>query len=184
MERVPRRKGPLVVFLEVLVMVAMATLVIDVLLGVGTRQLGALRFWMDENWGFSAGFLPEGQIGWTEELARFLMVWAALLGAAIAFERGAHLGVDYLVGKFHPDTRRLARTGVHVLVVIFALLVMIKGGVAVVEKTMASGQTTPALGIRKWVVYAVLPLSGVFIIIFALRNLLADWRSAIREEER
>lgn len=177
-----QRKGPLVTLLELLVTLAMAALVIDVLLGVGTRQLGALRFWMDENWGFSAGFLPVGQIKWTEELARFLMVWSALLGAAIAFERGAHLGVDYFVGKFHPETRKLGQAVVHVLVVVFALLVMIKGGFSVVEKTMASGQTTPALGMKKWVVYSVVPLSGGFIIIFAIRNLVRDWRAAKLEE--
>ena len=178
-----RGKGPLVSLLEFLVMAAMAALVLDVLLGVGTRQLGVFRFWLEDRWGVEAGFLPEGQIKWTEELARFLMVWSALLGAALAFERRAHLGVDYLVGKFHPATRSLVASVVHLLVVVFALLVLVKGGVAVVQKTMESGQMTPALGMKKWVVYSVLPVSGVFVVWFALRNLVTDLRSARRKEE-
>lgn len=175
-------RRPLVRLLELLVIGAMGTLVLDVLLGVGTRQLGTLKYWLDSEWGVAAVFLPEGQIGWTEELARILMVWTAVLGAALAFERRAHLGVDYLVGKFHPGTRKLVQTIGHLVVMAFAVLVLIKGGATVVERTMESGQLTPALGLRKWMVYSVVPLSGVFVILFALQNLVSDLRRTDRGE--
>ncbi len=35
--------------------------------------LGTLKSWLEMSWGMTAGFLPDGQIKWTEELARFLM---------------------------------------------------------------------------------------------------------------
>ena len=41
---------------------------------------------------------------------------------------------------------------------------------------MESGQITPALGLKKWVVYLVVPVSGLFVILFTLQNLLIDWR--------
>lgn len=177
-----KSRRPLVALLEILVILAMAALVVDVLLGVGSRQLGIFRFWAEEKWQLSLGFLPSGQIQWTEELARFLMVWAALLGAALAFERRAHLGVDYFVGKLHPSTHKMVRTIVHLLVMAFAVLILIKGGATVVEKSMESRQMTPALGIKKWIVYSVVPLSGVFVVIFTLQNLVADLRRHEIEE--
>jgi TRAP-type C4-dicarboxylate transport system permease small subunit len=169
--------------LEILVILAMTALVIDVLLGVGTRQLGMLKFWMLEKWSISLGFLPDGQIKWSEELARFLMVWASLLGAALAFERRAHLGVDFFASKFHPSTRRLAQTIAHLLVMAFAVLILIKGGVTLVEHARSSGQITPALGLRKWIVYLVVPVSGVFVIIFTIENMIADLRRNHLDEE-
>ncbi len=168
--------------LEGLVILAMGALVLDVLLGVGTRQLGSLKSWLEVSCGVTAGFLPDGQIRWTEELARFLMVWAALLGAALAFERRAHLGLDYFVGKLHPGTRKLVGTIGHLLVMAFAGLILIQGGMALVGKAMDSGQVTPALGMKKWVVYSVVPVSGVFVILFTMQNMVADLRRREGEE--
>jgi TRAP-type C4-dicarboxylate transport system permease small subunit len=160
--------------LEVLVIVAVGALVLDVLLGVGTRGLGTLRAWLESRTGRSIVFLPKGQVQWTEELARFLMVWSALLGAALAFQRRAHLGVDYFVGKLHPAARKWTQTLAHLVVMAFAGLVLIEGGLELVGKAMASEQVTPALGLKKWIVYAVVPVSGVFMILFSLENMLTD----------
>ena len=57
-------------------------LVVDVLWGVLTRN-----------------FIGE-QARWSEELARFLLVWVSFLGGAIAYLDDKHLGVDILVGGF------------------------------------------------------------------------------------
>ena len=160
--------------LETLVIIAVGALVIDVLLGVGTRGLGTLRAWLENRFSWHFGFLPSGQLPWTEELARFLLVWSALLGAALAFQRRAHLGVDYFVGLLHPATRRWTQTLSHLLVMAFAFLVLVQGGAELVHTAMTSGQTTPALGLKKWIVYAVVPASGVFVILFSLENLVTD----------
>jgi TRAP-type C4-dicarboxylate transport system permease small subunit len=106
-----------------------------------------------------------------------------LLGAALAFERRAHLGVDYLVGKFHPDARVALRLVSHLLVLIFAGLVLVKGGWTLVETTLSSGQMTPALGIQKWIVYAVVPVSGVFVILFTIQNMMTGLRRRWGEGE-
>ena len=36
---------------------------------------------------------------WTEEVARFLLIWIGVLGAAWAFRTGVHLGLDVLPKK-------------------------------------------------------------------------------------
>jgi TRAP-type C4-dicarboxylate transport system permease small subunit len=174
---------PVVKLLEWLLILAMGLLVLDVLWGVISRALGELKAWSETSAGLVIPFLPDGQSSWTEELARFLLIWTSMLGAALAFERRAHLGVDYLVGKFHPDAQKSIQLISHLLVLTFAGLVLLKGGWMLVETTLSSGQVTPALGLKKWVVYAVVPVSGVFVILFTIQNLLRDLSARPREEE-
>jgi TRAP-type C4-dicarboxylate transport system permease small subunit len=145
--------------LEVLLILAMGTLVVDVLWGVLSRMLA------------SSGLLSS-QSSWTEELARYLMIWVGLLGACLAFEKRAHLGVDYFVGKFHPSARTVIRLGALLVVLLFAVGALIVGGWQLVTRTLTLEQYTPALGIPKAWVYLVVPISGVFTVIFTLGQML------------
>ena len=67
---------------RILLAVFMALMVADVLLGVFNR------------------FLFKLSISWTEELARFLMIWVSMLGAAIALKKGAHVSITFCVNRF------------------------------------------------------------------------------------
>jgi TRAP-type C4-dicarboxylate transport system permease small subunit len=151
--------------LEWILIVAMATLVLDVLWGVLSRHLLST------------------QSSWTEELARCLLIWVSMLGTGVAFDRTAHLGVDYFVGKLHPSGQRILQIAVLLLVLSFALLVFVGGGWLLVTRTLALGQTTPALGISKAWVYLAVPVSGVFIVLFLLRDLLETILKPIDAEE-
>ena len=92
-----------------LLIVAMATLVLDVIWGVVTRAVG-------------------DQASWSEELATILIVWVSLLGGALAFQTKAHLGVDYFVGKFDPGVAKNIAIVSFVLVLFFAVAVFLVGG--------------------------------------------------------
>lgn len=129
-------------------------LVIVVLLGVFTRILG-------------------DQIRWTEELARFLLVWVSFLGGAIAYLDDKHLGVDLLVDRIDSSAKRLARIITHALVFLFALFVMGIGGTQLVIDRFDFGQTLPALQINKAWFYLAVPISGYVISLFALGNVIA-----------
>jgi TRAP-type C4-dicarboxylate transport system permease small subunit len=130
-------------------------LVIDVLLGVFTRKILG------------------DQVRWSEELARFLLVWISFLGGAIAYLDDKHLGVDLLVSHFHHSAQRLTRIATHALVFAFALFVMGIGGTNLVIDRFDSGQLLPALGIHKAWFYLAVPSSGYLISLFALGNVIA-----------
>ena len=149
-----RIKAGMVRMLEWGVILAVALLVFDVVWGVFTRYV------MGE------------QAKWTEELARFLLVWVSLLGGALAFGTKGHLGVDYFVGKLHPEARKLMAVIAHGIVLFFAGAVFLYGGGRVVVDALAVEQMTPALGWKMGYVYLVLPISGIFMILFTLENLL------------
>jgi TRAP-type C4-dicarboxylate transport system permease small subunit len=161
--------------LEYLLILAMAILVLNVIWGVLARML------------VTTGFL-ERQSNWTEELARFLMIWVGLLGASLAFEKKAHLGVDFFVGKFHPTAQKILQLATLLVVLLFAIGVLCIGGWELVTRTLALKQETPALGIPKGWVYLAVPISGFFTIIFTLVQMLdvirGEARSVIEPEEK
>ncbi|WPJ96613.1 TRAP transporter small permease [Coraliomargarita algicola] len=137
-----------------LLILAVALLVLDVVWGVFTRYV------MGE------------QANWTEELARFLLVWVSLLGGAVAFGQKSHLGVDYFVEKLHPEIRKLMAVVAHLLVLFFAVSIFLIGGWQVVSDALILEQTTPALGIKMGHVYLALPIAGVFMALFTLENII------------
>lgn len=145
----------LVRVLEWLAILAMGALVLDVLWGVATR------------------YLVGEQAKWTEELARFLLIWVSMLGGALAFRRRDHLGIDIFVSRLHPETRYSMRLIKQGLVCFAATAVFLYGGTRIVIDAFATEQTTPALGWKMGYVYLALPLAGVFILSFALDEMLA-----------
>jgi TRAP-type C4-dicarboxylate transport system permease small subunit len=64
---------------------------------------------------------------WPEELARFLFVWVALLGAALALRRGAHFSIEILVHRFSKRWQLITALFIHSLLGLFILIVTIKG---------------------------------------------------------
>ncbi|HOK96987.1 MAG TPA: TRAP transporter small permease [Anaerohalosphaeraceae bacterium] len=148
-----RIKKGLQTLLEWGVIVIMAILVLDVLWGVFSR------------------YVLKAQSRWTEELAIFLLVWVSLLGASVAYASKSHLGVDYFVGKLDRQAQRLAELLVHLAVAVFAASAFVAGGWALVSKTLAAGQISPALGVKMGYVYLAVPISGVFFLIFAAENI-------------
>lgn len=147
------KKG-LVKALEITVIVLVAVLVLDVLWGVFSRYvLGA-------------------QSRWTEELATMLLIWVSLLGAAVAFAAKAHLGVDYFVSKFDPAAQKMIEGFVQVLVFAFSAFALIHGGTILVSETLAAGQLSPALGLKVGYMYLAVPISGLFICLFSVEQLV------------
>ena len=148
--------------LEVLVMVVMAILVLDVLWQVFTRLV--LR----------------DPSTWTEELAVFMLIWVSLLGAAVALGRGAHLGIDYFVGKLPARVRLGTEVIVFLSVSAFSLLVMVIGGVDLVASNLDLGQESPALRVKVGYVYLAVPISGFFLTLYAVIGLVERLKGLFR----
>lgn len=147
-------KNSLVKLLEVTLSVAVGALVLDVLWQVFTR------------------FVLKRPSPWTEELARMLLIWVSLLGASVAYARKGHLGVDYFVGLLPIPAKRLVEFAGHGLVIFFASSVMMYGGWQMVSRTLSLRQLSPALQIEMGHVYLAIPISGCFIVLFALEAIM------------
>jgi TRAP-type C4-dicarboxylate transport system permease small subunit len=154
MSALSRIRNGLVRGLEIAVVALMAGLVLDVLWQVASR------------------YVLQRPSAWTDELATILVIWLALLGAAVAFARGEHLGVDVVVRMLPPLDRRLAAIVAEVVVLFFAVAVLILGGSRLVSLAWLTGQISPALNLRIGDVYLALPISGGFTALFAVEGIL------------
>lgn len=121
-------------------------------------------------WQVCARYIPFIPGAFTDELARYLLIWVGLLGAAFASGKQMHLALDLLPEKLEGVAKSKLLIFINILVSLFALLVMIIGGVRLVYITLYLGQTSAALGIPLGFVYMVLPLSGALIIYFAIHH--------------
>jgi TRAP-type C4-dicarboxylate transport system permease small subunit len=165
------KKG-LIKLLEWVVIILFAALVLDVLWGVLSRASGGMVVNLVEKGYHPWSVLPRGQTRWTEEVAIFLMMWVSLLGSSVAYGLKAHLGVDYVVEKLHPQAKALAEVVVHSITALFASAVLLWGGYELVTETVASGQLSPALNLNMGYVYLAVPISGAFIVLFCVENIV------------
>lgn len=154
LEMLQKMKRGMTSALNVVLIITVLLLVLDVVWGVFTRHV------------------LNAQASWSEELARFLLVWVSLLGGAVAFGTKGHLGVDYFVGKLCPETRRLMAIFAHLVVLFFAAGIFVYGGSRVVSDALAMEQMTPALGWKMGYVYLALPISGIFMVLYTIENLV------------
>ena len=127
---------------------------------------------VDVLWGVASRYLLGNQASWSEELARLLMVWLALLGAALVSREDRHLGLDVIVRSWPKEVQRWGQAFVYLCILAFAGTIMAWGGFQLVEQRFASGQMLPALGISKAWFYLALPVSGGLVSLFAIESLL------------
>lgn len=159
-----RLEAAIVRVLEVVVALLMAALVLDVLWQIVTR------------------FMLGNPSNWTVELARYLMMWLAMLGAAVAFARREHLGLDYFSHKLHPDARRTLAVFVQLVTIAFAGWVLLGGGTRLVAEVLATGQLTAALGVPMGAVYLATPIAGACVILSAVADLLELFTSESQDQ--
>ncbi len=110
---------------------------------------------------------------WTEEVARMLLIWVGLLGGAYAYRERAHLGLDLLRQKLDVTGQRRLDRFTDLSCGLFAIAVLIVGGLSLVKLTWELKQTTAVLGIPMAWVYVALPLSGVLITWYAAVSIIA-----------
>lgn len=158
LKMIAKIRAGLIWALERLVIVITGVLVIDVVWQVVTR--------------FASKFIQAvNPSTWTEELATMLLVWVSLLGAAAAFGRKGHLGVDYFVGKLGAANRRRVEILVHTITGFFAVM-LVYGGWRIVTFTLLTNQVSAALGFPMGYVYLAVPISGLIILVLSLEAMI------------
>lgn len=126
---------------------------------------------IDVVWQVVSRYIVGQSSSFTEEFARFSLIWLTVLGAAyINGQQEGHLAMDFLLTKL-PEAKRKGRQKViQVAMALFALVVMVIGGGNLVYTTLSLGQTSSALHLPLGYVYAIVPLSGLIIIFFSWYN--------------
>lgn len=123
-------------------------------------------------WQVFSRYIMDSPSSITEEMARYLLIWIGILGAAYASGQQEHLAINLLEEKLNKQNRKLLRIGIDLLIIFFCATVLIIGGVNLVYVNYDLGQTSAALEIPLYIVYLVVPLSGILVIAYKINEIL------------
>ena len=112
---------------------------------------------------------------WTEEFARYCLVWASLLGAAVATKRGQHIAVTFVMERLPARLHRFFRV-VALFSVAVILAIIMWGGIQLVMVTRA--QISPALRIPMAIPYAAVPVGAAVMLLHTIVLILRPPKSA------
>jgi TRAP-type C4-dicarboxylate transport system permease small subunit len=123
-------------------------------------------------WQVFTRFVLADPSSFTDELARYLLIWIGLLGASYAAGTKAHLAIDLLATKLTGLPRFYVGVSIQACIFLFALSVLVIGGTHLVTLTLTLGQTSAALHVPLGYVYFALPLSGLLMMFYSVRTAL------------
>lgn len=106
---------------------------------------------------------------WSEELSSYLFAWTTMFGAAYIFGKREHMNIPVVVERFSESTQKTLAILSECLVLLFAIVILIYGGLQITSLTM--GQTSSSLPLVMGYFYAVIPLSGIFVAIYSVLNI-------------
>jgi TRAP-type C4-dicarboxylate transport system permease small subunit len=115
-------------------------------------------------------YVLQMSLSWPEELARYVLVWLTIFGAAAAAASRSQIVVDTLL--------ELVPTSVcRALEVLSALAGLVAVGLLVwTSQPLITGpagrSTSPATGIPSFWIYLAIPVGGVLLMLFALAELV------------
>ena len=101
-------------------------------------------------------------LSWTEELARYIFVWASMIGASMGVKKKTHFCLDSLLKSFPQKQRKIAEVVLYILMSVF-LLVLVYYGTLFSRELFV--QTAPGLDIPMAIPYAAVPVGGLLMLI-------------------
>lgn len=123
-------------------------------------------------WQVFSRYILGAPSSFTDELARYLMIWIGVLGAAYVSGKNMHVAIDVLPSKLNEKNQKTLARIVDLVIISFVFLALCIGGIRLVYLTFVLEQHSPALQIPLALVYLALPLSGTLIIFYKTSDLL------------
>jgi TRAP-type transport system small permease protein len=106
---------------------------------------------------------------WTEEIARYSMIWLVLLGAALAVRYSALIGMEAISERLAPKAQKILRA-ITIVISMFFFLIMIVYGVEMLGHV--GTQLSPGAKLPMSVPYASIPVGGFFMLINSIAVLM------------
>lgn len=119
-------------------------------------------------------------LDWGEEVSRYLFIWSAMLGAAIATKRRAHFGIDFLVKILPSPAQKGIAIGVNLCICALLGLIAVQGARLAV---LNLSQISPTLFIPMGYPYAAIPACALLMLIYTIAETWAIAVGAKTEED-
>ena len=109
-------------------------------------------------------FLFHFSFAFAEELELIAFIWSIMLGIAIGYNKGVHLGVSFLTDLLKGVPKAAAVIFSGAVSALFMGLLFYQG-VVMVRQQIQSGLKTPALALPQWVQGLAIPVGAVLVMI-------------------
>lgn len=117
-------------------------------------------------------YVMHAALPWTEEVARMVLVWTVMLGAAIAMERKEHYAITVLSARFRGPLRFWVLIVTNVLGVVF-LVALVRYGAEYMSANMRTTYVSTQVS-RGWV-YLSLPVGAVIMVMSLALHSIEAW---------
>ncbi len=115
---------------------------------------------------------------WSEELARYLLVWLTFLGASVAYRLNLHPGIDIVFARVPSSFQRGISIFVHLVsMILFGIMIFYGAQFSYFVRL----QISPAMDFPKWIVFCIVPLSGFIFMIHAVTFLFRELKGNHRD---
>ncbi|WP_430427227.1 TRAP transporter small permease [Maribacter litoralis] len=122
-------------------------------------------------WQVFTRYVTGNPSSFTDELARYLMIWIGVLGAAYVSGRNLHVAIDILPLRQNLKTQKKLKIIVTILIILFVLFAFVIGGTRLVYISYVLGQQSPSLQLPLAFVYVIIPISGLLIMYYKISDL-------------
>lgn len=122
-------------------------------------------------WQVVSRFIVGSPSSFTDELARYMLIWLGMLGAAYVAGNNEHLAIDILPQKLDGKSQTNLFIFIHIIIIGFALPVMIFGGSNLVYITYMLEQKSASLQVPLAYVYTIIPFSGLLILFYQIADI-------------
>ena len=116
-------------------------------------------------------FVPVISFGWFDEIIEMLIAWMVFLGTAALWRENEHFTVSFL-----PERLQGKKSG-HFLDILISLISLFFIGVFTYYSfnlTMRANDWTPVINMPKKLLYVCMPISGLFMTIYSIRNIVVS----------
>jgi TRAP-type C4-dicarboxylate transport system permease small subunit len=114
-------------------------------------------------------YILQISLSWPEELARYVLVWLMIFGAAAAAASRSQIVVDTLL-ELVPASVRRALEALAALAGLVAVALLVWTSQPLIFGP-AGRSTSPATGIPSFWIYLAVPVGGALLVLFALAEL-------------
>lgn len=113
---------------------------------------------------------------WTEELARYMMIWSTLIISAVLTFDKAHINMDYFINLV-PFGIKKALSIISGVAIAGFLLVFVISAMGLIQTSLQITQRSVGMGIPMVFVYIILPFAGIAMLIAHLTIFSGELKS-------
>ena len=120
-----------------------------------------------------ARYFLNNSIQWAEEFSRYAFIWIVFLGAVVCTKHKRHIGIDSVVKILPTPVQPWVNLAADLLTSALMVIIIWYGGLL----TQNATQMTATLNVPQYIIYIVVPASGVLGLCYSL----SEFRSHLRE---